>query len=168
MTDAYVMVFFPLLMAFAAISDMATMIISNRLTLLLAIGFFPAALLVGAGPATIGMHVLCGLAVLALAFAMFSTGLIGGGDAKLAAATALWIGWDGLLDYGLVSALAGGVLTLLILASRKVPLPAALQARAWIARLHDPRSGVPYGVALAVAGLMTYPGSLVWLRAATA
>ena len=83
-------------------------------------------------------------------------------------ATALWIGWEGLPDYGLVSALAGGVLTLAILLVRKFPLPAALEARAWIARLHDHRTGVPYGVALAVAGLVTYPDSLVWLRTATA
>jgi len=165
MTEAAVMCFFPMLMAFAALSDLATMTISNRVSLVLAIGFAPVALLVGAPIDAIGLHYLCGCAVLALTFSMFAMGLVGGGDAKLAAATAIWIGFDGLMNYGLVSALAGGGLTLALLAMRKMPLPAALSARAWIARLHNPETGVPYGVALAIAGLSLYPESLVWLRA---
>ena len=58
------------------------------------------------------MHALCGAAMLVFTFALFNLGWIGGGDAKLAAATALWLGWTPLADYGLASALAGGALTL--------------------------------------------------------
>ena len=49
--------------------------------------------------------------VLAVTFVFFALGWIGGGDAKLAAATALWLGFDHLLKYLLYASLFGGVLT---------------------------------------------------------
>jgi prepilin peptidase CpaA len=159
--------FFPIVMVFAALSDVTTMLISNRLSITLAVGFIPVALLVGAPLDVIGMHLLCGLAIFVITFAMFSFRLIGGGDAKLAAATAIWLGWEGLMNYGLLSAMVGGALTLTLLFFRKVPLPSAFSSREWIARLHHPTTGIPYGVALAIAGLVIYPESLVWLRAIT-
>ena len=55
------------------------------------------------------------------------------------------------------AALLGGGLTLLILAVRRYPLPASLARIKWIDRLHDTHSGVPYGIALAIAGLLVYP-----------
>jgi prepilin peptidase CpaA len=100
--------------------------------------------------------------ILAIAFVMFSLGWIGGGDAKLAAATAAWLGWTAILDYGLAAALFGGVLTLVILAARMAPLPAAFGRIDWLARLHNANAGVPYGIALAAAGLMQYPNSPIW------
>jgi prepilin peptidase CpaA len=106
------------------------------------------------------------LAVLVLAFLLFSRGWIGGGDAKLAAATALWLGWTLILDYGLIASLLGGVLTLVLLASRKVRLPAWAARLDWMARLHNPKNGVPYGIALAIAGLVLYPQTQVWRAAA--
>jgi prepilin peptidase CpaA len=93
---------------------------------------------------------------------MFSLGLIGGGDAKLAAATAAWLGWAAILDYGLAAALFGGLLTLILLGARMVPLPAVLGRVDWLARLHNVNAGVPYGIALAAAGLMQYPNSPIW------
>jgi prepilin peptidase CpaA len=102
------------------------------------------------------------LVILAIAFVMFSLGWIGGGDAKLAAATAAWLGWTAILDYGLAAALFGGVLTLVILGARMAPLPAAFGRIGWLARLHNASAGVPYGIALAAAGLMQYPNSPIW------
>jgi prepilin peptidase CpaA len=93
---------------------------------------------------------------------LFTFGWIGGGDAKLAAATALWLGWTPLADYGLVSALAGGALTLTILFARRIALPAVLASQTWIARLHNARSGIPYGIALALGGLAVYPETQFW------
>jgi prepilin peptidase CpaA len=93
---------------------------------------------------------------------MFSFGWLGGGDAKLAAATAAWLGWTAILDYGLAAALFGGILTLILLCLRTVPLPAALARVAWLARLHNAGAGVPYGIALAAAGLMQFPNSSIW------
>jgi prepilin peptidase CpaA len=90
---------------------------------------------------------------------------MGGGDAKLAAATALWLGFSSLLDYLLIAAVAGGVLTLLILLMRACPLPRSALAWAWLSRLYDRKSGVPYGVALALAALVVFPHSRVWIAA---
>jgi prepilin peptidase CpaA len=108
----------------------------------------------------------CGVFVLAIAFALFCLGWIGGGDAKLAAATALWFGFDHLLDYALYASLFGGALTLLILRFRVMRLPQRLQEQAWLARLHRGDSGVPYGIALAAAALVVYPET-AWMGALT-
>ena len=84
-----------------------------------------------------GMHIAAAAAVLVVAFVFFSQGWIGGGDAKLAAATALWFGFDYLLDYLIYASLFGGVLTLAIVQFRKLPLPAVLARQGWILRLHE-------------------------------
>jgi prepilin peptidase CpaA len=108
------------------------------------------------------INLSCGAAMLALTFALFAMGWIGGGDAKLTAATALWLGWGVILDYGIFAAICGGGLTLAILAARRISLPSILVRHGWIARLHDQKSGVPYGIALAVAGIMVYPQTQFW------
>ena len=157
LTDTIRLLLFPALMAFAASSDLLTMTISNRLSLALAAGFFLLTLIVGMSLPAVGMHLAAAAVVLAVAFALFSQGWIGGGDAKLAAATALWFGFDHLLDYLFYASLFGGALTLLILQFRRLPLPEALARRTWITRLHENGGGVPYGIALAAAALAVYP-----------
>jgi len=158
--------FFPAAMALAASMDVVTMTIPNRVCAALAIGYFILALALGLPAQTILVNLTCGAAVLAATFAMFSFGWIGGGDAKLAAAIALWLGWGALLDYSLSAAIYGGALTLLILLGRRQVLPQWLSRHAWIARLHDSKTGVPYGVALAAAGMMFYPQTEIWRAAA--
>ena len=103
------------------------------------------------------MHLAAAAVVLAVAFVFFSQGWIGGGDAKLAAATALWFGFAHLLDYLLYASIFGGILTLALLQFRKLPLPGVLTRQAWIMRLHDSAGDVPYGIALAAAALAVYP-----------
>jgi len=156
-TDVIRLLLFPALMAFAASSDLLTMTISNRLSLALTGGFLLVAFITGMSLYAFGMHVAAAAVVLLVAFVFFSRGWIGGGDAKLAAATALWLGFDHLLDYMLYASLFGGALTLAILQFRKLPLPSALSRQAWILRLHETGGGVPYGIALAVAALAVYP-----------
>ena len=155
--DAISLVLFPALMAFAASSDLITMTISNRVSLALAGGFLVLALVTGMGLADIGWHLAAGAVVLVAAFVFFSRGWIGGGDAKLAAATALWLGFDQLLPYLLYASLLGGVLTFAMLQLRTLPLPAPLVGQAWAERLHRMDTGIPYGIALAVAALLIYP-----------
>jgi prepilin peptidase CpaA len=112
----------------------------------------------------IGLHVgLAGIA-LGIGFFMFAMGWIGGGDAKLFAATALWLGPQHVVDYAIVAAILGGVLTLAILGLRMTPLPAGFGQQEWLLRLHNPRNGVPYGIALAAAALWIYP-STIWMQA---
>ena len=155
---------FPAAMCFAAASDLVSMTISNRLSLLLAAGFFLSAALVGMPLAQIGWHTAASFAVLAAAFGLFSAGWIGGGDAKLAAATALWFGFAHLIDYLFLASIIGGAMTLLLIQLRSIPLPRALAGTQWIERLHSRGSGVPYGIALAAAGLFVYPHT-VFMRA---
>jgi prepilin peptidase CpaA len=157
LTDAIRLLLFPALMAFAASSDLLTMTISNRISLALAGGFAVLALATGMSLPAFGMHLAAAALVLTVAFTCFAFGWIGGGDAKLAAATALWFGFDYLLDYLLYASLFGGVLTLLLIQFRVLPLPAMMAQRKWILRLHDKDSGVPYGIALAAAALAVYP-----------
>jgi prepilin peptidase CpaA len=165
MLDLAVLAIFPGLMLFAAVSDLLTMTIPNRVSLILVAGFFVLALAVRLPPSDIGWHVAAGLMVLAIGFVMFNLAWIGGGDAKLAAATSLWLGFGGLASYGLLAAVFGGVLTLAILQLRRFKLPGAAQSVVWLARLHDEKSGIPYGIALAVAGLAAYTDSAIWLSA---
>lgn len=157
LTDAIRLLLFPALMAFAASSDLLTMTISNRLSLALAGGFCLLAIVTGMTLPAIGLHLAAGALVLVVAFGFFSQGWIGGGDAKLAAATALWFGFGYLLDYVTYASLFGGVLTLLLIQFRKLPLPAVLARQKWITRLHETGGGVPYGIALAAAALIVYP-----------
>src|SRR5476651_763294 len=157
LTDGIRLLLFPALMAFAASSDLLTMTISNRLSLALTGGFFVLTLVTGMSLAAIGMHMAAGALVLVIAFGFFSQGWIGGGDAKLVAATALWFGFDNLLDYLVYASLFGGVLTIALIQFRKLPLPGPLGRQAWIVRLHENGGGIPYGIALASAALAVYP-----------
>ena len=155
---------FPALMAFAAASDLFTMTISNRVSLALVAGFLVLALLTGMAPYEILSHVGAGAAVLAVAFACFAMGWVGGGDAKVAAGAALWFGFGHLFDYLLYASLFGGALTLMLLQFRQWPLPQALGSQTWLLRLHDKETGIPYGIALAIGALMIYPET-DWIKA---
>src|SRR5262245_5246764 len=155
---------FPALMAFAAASDLFTMTISNRVSLALATGFLVLAVASGMGAYDIMMHVAAGAAVLVIAFACFAMGWVGGGDAKVAAAAALWFGFGHLMNYLLYASLFGGALTLLLLQFRQWPIPVALAGQTWLMRLHAKESGIPYGIALAIGALMIYPET-EWVKA---
>ena len=167
MLNIAVLLFFPGLMAYAAASDLLTMRISNRIILALIVGFVVLALVIQMPLQQFGMHLAAAAIVLVVAFACFSFGWIGGGDAKLAAVTTLWLGLSLSLPYLINAAIFGGALTLAILMLRHYALPAQLAGIDWIARLHDKSSGVPYGIALAAAGLLNYSDSIVFLHFAT-
>jgi prepilin peptidase CpaA len=164
MLDLARMTLFPALMAFAASSDLFTMTISNRVSLLLITGFLALAAFGGMDLQAMLSHAGAGLTVLIVAFTCFAMGWMGGGDAKVAAGVALWFGFSHLLDYLLYASLFGGVLTLLLLQFRQWPLPQALGSHAWLLRLHDKETGVPYGIALALGALMIYPET-DWIKA---
>lgn len=162
--DLMRLLLFPGVMAFAAISDLFTMTISNRISLLLVAGFAALAILGGMPLHDVLTHIGAGATVLVVAFACFAFGWIGGGDAKLAAAAGLWFGFDHLLNYLVYASLFGGVLTLLLLQFRQWPLPYMLGSQTWLLRLHHKDTGIPYGVALALGALFVYPAT-DWIRA---
>jgi prepilin peptidase CpaA len=166
MFEVAILLIFPAMMAFAAASDLFTMTISNRVSLVLVAGFLVLAVLTGMSWQAIGLHLAAGFLVLAIGFVCFALGWMGGGDAKLAASTALWLGWTQLLDYAVYASLFGGLLTIALLALRGVPLhPPFLLREGWYARMTDAKTGIPYGIALAAAGLMLYPQSF-WMTGA--
>jgi prepilin peptidase CpaA len=166
MFEIAILLIFPAMMAFAAASDLFTMTISNRVSLILVAGFMVLAIVTGMSWATIGMHLSAGFLVLAICFGFFALGVMGGGDAKLAASTALWLGWSQLLDYALIASLCGGLLTLGLLLLRGAPMhPPFLLREGWYARITDQKTGIPYGIALAAAGLILYPQSF-WMTGA--
>lgn len=156
MTATLILVF-PAAMVLAACFDFFTMTIPNRLVVAFAAAFVVVAAAAGMGMEAFAMHLGAGAAMLAVGFTMFCLGWIGGGDAKFFAATALWLGWEYLLGYALLFSILGGGLTIALLMARRLPLPSPLDRAGWATRLHDPRTGVPYGIALAAAGLMIYP-----------
>jgi prepilin peptidase CpaA len=164
LTEVIRLTLFPALMAFAASSDLLTMTIANRVSLILIGGFVVLAALCGLSGAEILSHFGAAAAVLAVAFTCFACGWVGGGDAKLATATALWIGFSHLFDYLVYASLLGGALTLLIVQFRHLPLPRALVGREWAERLHRQGGGVPYGIALSAAALVVYPQT-EWMTA---
>lgn len=159
--------FFPIMMAYAAASDLLTMTISNWVSVALVAGFVALApFLPGMDLTTFGYHVGGGAAVLVATFAMFAFGWIGGGDAKVAAAAALWLGLDHTIEFLVWTALIGGPLTIIILVMRQRLSPVLAVRFEWLHRLHDPRSGVPYGLALAAAALLVYPDTS-WMSLVT-
>jgi prepilin peptidase CpaA len=164
MVDLLCLLVFPALMAFAAASDLVTMTISNRVSLALVAGFFALAIMTGMSAITVATNVGIAFAVLTVGFFCFSRGWIGGGDAKLAAATALWLGFDHLMPYLLYASLFGGLLTIVLLNVRTMPLPSLLSGQPWAQRLHRQDSGVPYGIALAASALVVYPDT-IWMKA---
>lgn len=166
MLEALIFVVFPFCMLFAAISDMLSMTIANRVPLLLLAVFVVVAPLTGMGWAALGWHLAAGGLVLAVTFGLFAMGGMGGGDAKLLAATAVWMGFGPcLVQYVVVSALLGGLLTLAILAYRKSPLATFTGHSVFLRNFADEKTGIPYGIALGLGGLLTYPETPLMLWA---
>lgn len=88
------------------------------------------------------MQLLLAAIVFIFFLGAFALGQMGGGDVKLIAALALWLPLQPLLALLMVMAIAGGVVTLLMMAERRVT------------RAPGPVE-IPYGVAIAFAGLLS-------------
>jgi len=160
MLEALIFVVFPFCMVFAAVSDAVSMTIANRVSVVLVVTFAAIAPMTGMEWPSYGWHFAAAAVVLAVTFTMFAVGGMGGGDAKLMAATALWMGFNfNLLAYLVASAFFGGVLTLAILSYRKSPLVEMTGSNLFLRHYANPRVGVPYAVALGLGGLYCYPDS---------
>jgi prepilin peptidase CpaA len=131
MLAAIILTLFPVLMFYSALSDVLTMTIANWVSITLVATFCVVAVLSSMSLSDFGWHVSCGVTVLLITFFFFARGWIGGGDAKLASATSLWMGWENVDEYSLLFALFGGVLTLVILVI-SLRLPARVRGRAGV------------------------------------
>jgi prepilin peptidase CpaA len=160
MLEAAILVIFPFCMIYSAVSDMLSMTIPNRVPLVLVAAFALIAPLAGMEWAEIGWHFAAGALVLAVTFGLFALGGMGGGDAKLLSATAVWMGLGMVLvEYLVYATLAGGLLTLAIVLYRKSPLSTVTGHLAILRNLADEKLGVPYGVALAIGGMAAFPSA---------
>src|SRR5690349_16370056 len=129
------------LLVVAAVIDMRTFMISNRLnaTVALLAPLYWLSIALAPWPGT-AVQIAAGLTVFGLLAAAFFAGMMGGGDVKLAAALALWFSPASTIKFLILMSIAGGVLTLLILAWHR-------------ARKREGRPEIPYGVAIAFGGL---------------
>ena len=151
---------FPALVITAALRDVVSYTIPNWISVALAAAFPIAALALGLPLPTLGLGLAIGLVALVAGMAMFALHWIGGGDAKLFAAAAMWLGWPAALSYVAITGLAGGALAVMLLGLRSPLLrPYVLNGPGWFARLAEPGENVPYGLAIAVGALAAFPAS---------
>ena len=166
-----VLLVFPALVILGGVRDLASSRIPNWISLALAGGFAvaaAAAFAAGAPPVVLGLSLAVGAGAFVAGVAMFALGWIGGGDAKLFAAAALWIGWPGFATYLAFTGLAGGALAVLLLGLRSTAVrPFLVTGPGWITRLAEPGESVPYGAAIAAGALAAFPASVL-VKAAVA
>ncbi len=158
MLEAAILIIFPFAMAHAATSDMLTMTIANRVSIVLIASFAVLAPLTGMAWSVYGFHFLAMAIVLAACFGLFALGVMGGGDAKLMASTSLWIGLNmTLLQYLVIGSFIGGILTVLILRFRGSTLAVYGGRIDFLSKMAEPKGKIPYGIALGLAGLFVFP-----------
>ena len=126
----------------AAVTDLRSRQIDNWLNAAIAAGAPLFWLASGLSLGAVGLQIAVALAVLIVLAGLFAMGAMGGGDVKLLTALALWIEPTGFLKLLIIMALLGGVLTIIF--------------GAWhIARRNKHKIAIPYGIAIATAGLWT-------------
>jgi prepilin peptidase CpaA len=154
---------FPVLVVIGGLRDLTTFIIPNWISAVLALAFLPAALACGLSPAELGLHLGIGSAGFVVGVAMFALGWIGGGDAKLFAASSLWFGWPAAGVFVLATSMAGGALAVFLLAMRTdwVRAHTPLSVPPWTHRLMESGGPAPYGVAIACGALFAFPSSSI-------
>lgn len=138
----------------AGAQDLRSMQIANGFSLAIA-GLFVAWAAIGLVGGQMSLEDLalslgCGVAMFGAGAAAFALGALGGGDVKLLAAISLFAGPQRLPGFLIITAIAGGLLGLAILAGAPIGRPAVAGAGTLRARL---RGGLPYGPAIAAGGL---------------
>jgi prepilin peptidase CpaA len=143
--------------------DVRTRRIPNVLSLAIAILGLLRIILVH-DPVSAGHTLAAAVGIFAVAFLLFWKGAIGGGDAKLVTATALLVGYQDLFNFLFLMSVCGGGIALAMLARDTLRLQlwspsrrkGMLSATETVQRITAPvRSSVPYGVAIAAAGVVT-------------
>ena len=158
---------FPALVIVAALKDVTSFTIPNWISIALALAFAPAAFAGGMALGDVGLHLAVGFAALVAGIAMFALRWIGGGDAKLFAASSLWLGLAPMPTFLMITALAGGGLAIALVNLRsnwaRTLIPAG---PAWVERLREPKGDAPYGVAIAAGALVAFPQAAAALMGA--
>lgn len=155
---------FPALVILGGVYDLTTMRIPNWISIVLAVAFIPVALAVQLPWQDVAISVGMGFAALVIGIVLFALRVLGGGDAKLLAASIMWVGVSGLMAFGLTTALAGGALSLLLLTARKWAPHLPVVFPEWMQRLLQPKGDIPYGVAIAAGAVLSFPYSQLLLK----
>ena len=133
-------------------TDLTQQRIPNAVILFLVVTYLPLALSAGFELDAMTYAFGSALIVFMAGFGCFSAGWLGGGDVKLAAVSALWLGHDTVISYVLWTAILGSIVTLSIMALRR--------KRAIDADLpFDRHTSLPYGPGMALAAIILFPQS---------
>lgn len=146
----------PAALLVAAANDIYEFKIPNWISIVLVAVYPAAGLAVGAAPHVMIEGALIGAAALAVGFGLFAAKIVGGGDAKLLAATAPWLGLGSLGVFLFNTAIAGLVLTIAMMTFRKLPVLPVYAHAPWLMRLHARKKDIPYGVAIAAGALLSF------------
>lgn len=133
-----------LLLAGAAIEDAWRLRIANLFSIGIIAGAVVAAIV--AGPTlALWQNLTLFAALLVIGTFLFGAGLLGGGDVKLFAACGLWFDLSGGWRMLVATAIAGGLLAIVLLSMRPV-MPDRIRRRLIVLQ---PKGGIPYGIAIA-------------------
>lgn len=166
MYDTLLLSVFPLLIMSAGIADYASLQIPNWLNGLIAASIMPFVLLSGMPVEIFAWHVAAAIVTFLVGLVLFFMRLIGGGDVKMLAACALWVGWAPLPGFLVLTLVAGGVLAMGTLAWTSVNH--LMKSRQdgepfWLRAATNTRVQLPYGLAIAAGGTMIFPATW-WLE----
>lgn len=151
--DFFAIIGLAAVVVWAAVSDIRHYIIPNSASLAIVLLFILHAVLSPQPVDWVGAIVVCVVAF-AIGIFMYTFGFAGAGDVKLFAAVALWAGPSFGLTYVVVTALAGGLLGLIILARLRLgaPKPSGGSVKG-LGVTPAGKPGLPYGVAITTGGL---------------
>lgn len=139
-------------MLHVVVTDLRHRRIRNWLVAALAAAWAPLALAAGMPAAEMALALAAAALVFAAGFGCFAAGWLGGGDVKLSAVAALWLGAPQTPGFLLLASLAGAALAVAWLAMARLRRAGAASPRA-------DRRLVPYGPALAAAAIASLHGS---------
>lgn len=151
-SDLFPILAFDLILILAALDDVRRLRISNILPVALVALFVVHLVMTGVSP-DLWQNLASFAAVLIVGAFLFAKGMLGGGDAKLLAGTALWFDLNGLMILLPAVAIVGGLTALLLVFIRwMVPAGAAAEGN-WAALRR--RGPIPYAVPICVGAIMT-------------
>ncbi|WP_411817155.1 prepilin peptidase [Hyphococcus sp. DH-69] len=147
---------FPAALLIAAANDIYEFKIPNWISIILICTYPAAGLAVGAHPQIILEGLLIGAGSLVVSFGLFAFKIVGGGDAKLFAATAPWVGLSGFGMFLFYTGLSGLALAIAMVMFRKLPILPVYAHAPWLIRLHERKKDLPYAVAIGGGALLSF------------
>lgn len=163
MYETLILSIFPLMVVVAGISDFFTLKIPNWLNGVIAVSVVPFVFFAGMPLELFAWHIIAGLVAFVVGFILFSANIIGGGDAKMLAACAVWVGWDVLMEFALVTAFAGGALVIALKLWVFFEKRKDTKGMDWAKNFLSKKPQLPYGIAIAAGGVIVFPATW-WIQ----